>query len=340
MAVLVSYYYLNPSLLDMIRALKSRQVPTMLDSGAFSAFSLGKPVGLDDYVSFCKDHAHNFTQYVQLDKIRDAATSRVWLQKMYDAGLKPMPVFTVGDDEKEFDWFYSFNKRICVAGNPTSKSSTWGIGNSGSFTEAKTAYEARFERFWRMAKGDIKMHGLSFTRGIAAWKSRCWSVDSSTWANGQRYGKIMMFSQTKGCNQHPWSKYAKAKFLDLTDPVANYFVKCGVKVEDLMQPEASQTALSMISILSCEAWLSYAINSRARGVTFFFAAASIETMAGLAIAAKHRLHGGGVNWPAVKNDIPRVRELLARKDKSEYIAYAADALAKHIADPQRCQADA
>lgn len=336
MAVLASYAYLKEGpFLDFMHELNKRDVPTMLDSGAFTAYTLGKPIALAEYIAFCKAHGSGFTHYVQLDKIKDKAASKKWLDEMFSHGLKPMPVFTVDDDEADFMAMLAKNEFVCIAGNPTSAPRTWGIGNSRSYPEAKAAYEARFERFWRMSQGRAKMHGLSFTRGIAPWKHRCYSVDSSTWANGQRYGKIMMFSPTKGCNQHPWRKYAKAKFFDLDDDVAKYFIKCGVKIEELLEKESSSSSVSMIQVLSADAWLSYCLASREHGVTFYFATANIDGMAGLALASKHRLNGGGVDWVAVKAEIPAVREMLKAPNKTKYIDFLCDALEPHLKDASR-----
>lgn len=336
MGFLASFAYLKPGpFLDFMVEINRLGVPTMLDSGAFTAYTLGKPIHIAEYVEFCKLYGEKFSNYVQLDKIKDRKTSKKWLLDMFDAGLTPMPVFTVGEDEADFPAMLALNLNVCVAGNPTTAPRSWAIGNSRSYAEAKRAYEARLERFWRISQGKAKLHALSFTRGIEPWKHRCHSVDSSTWANGQRYGKIMMFSPTAGCNQHPWKKYAKKKFFDLDDNAAGYFTKCGVKIEDLAKKESSSTSLSMIQILSADAWLSYALASRSHGVTFYFASASIDTMAGLALAAKHRLSGGGINWPNARDEIETVRELLKSPDKSKYVEFLCGALGSTLEDRSR-----
>ena len=340
MGVLASYAYLKKGgpFLDFMVELHRRKIPTMLDSGAFTAYHSGNPIALQDYIDFCKAHAADFTCYVQLDKIKDKAVSRQYLNEMFHQGLRPMPVFTVDDDEADFPWMVSLNDYVCIAGNPTSAPHSWVIGNSRSYKEAKLAYEARLERFHRMTQGKARMHGLSFTRGIAAWKHRCYSVDSSTWNNGARYGKVMMFDPTKGCNQHPWRKYAKQKFLDLDDPVAKLFIRSGVKVQEMLDKEATTSTFSLISILSAEAWLSYAIASRQHDVTFYFAIANLDLLANVALAARHRLNGGGVDWVSCKAEVPHVKDLLGRQDKSGYITYVCDALAPLLADDARYQA--
>jgi hypothetical protein len=331
---------MTPPLLEAIKALYSANVPTMLDSGGFSAHFSGVPVDVDDYIAFCKENHNWFTQYVQLDKIKDDPTSRLWLQRQYDAGLKPMPVFTVGANEREFDWFLKFSRRICVAGwaymgNTTS----WGMGNSKNYVQAVKAYEERVHRLWNAAGGSVKLHGLSFTSGIKAWKSKVWSVDSSSWVSGHRYGMIGSFVPEKGITSTNWKKFLEPGFSKKRPDIWSYLMKSGIKLEDFSVKENSRGSPSLLSLMSADAWISYAIASRAHGVTMFLAAANIRDVSIIAIASHARLVGGGFDWKAAQEMSRWVKSIKVDRVDQTYIDFIAAGFRKHLADPLRSKHD-
>ena len=75
-----------------------KRVELFLDSGAFSAWSQGKEINIEDYIQFIKEHKDVIDVYANLDVIGDAeATWRNQL-RMEKAGLNPLPVFHYGED--------------------------------------------------------------------------------------------------------------------------------------------------------------------------------------------------------------------------------------------------
>ena len=75
----------------------TNNVLMFLDSGAFSADSQGKPVSLEDYILFIKEHEDMIDIYPVLDVIGNAEATWENQQIMEDHDLTPMPVFHVED---------------------------------------------------------------------------------------------------------------------------------------------------------------------------------------------------------------------------------------------------
>lgn len=88
----------------------------MIDSGAFTAHTKGRPVSLDAYAVYlerwrgCWDHA------VTLDVIGDGKASAANTRKLHARGLPVMPVFTRGDSVAEFDAMVRDVGYVCVGG--------------------------------------------------------------------------------------------------------------------------------------------------------------------------------------------------------------------------------
>lgn len=78
----------------------------ILDSGAFTAFTLGKPVDLREYADWvkkiksCWDSFSTSLIYMNLDVIGDQQASMVNQAKLESLGIKPIPIFTFGADLK------------------------------------------------------------------------------------------------------------------------------------------------------------------------------------------------------------------------------------------------
>lgn len=72
-----------------------------LDSGAYTAWNIGKEVNLDEYISFCKQIKQSdstLAEIIALDVIGSAKGSLQNSLKMKHAGVDAMPVFHIGDD--------------------------------------------------------------------------------------------------------------------------------------------------------------------------------------------------------------------------------------------------
>jgi hypothetical protein len=96
---MLSYHYFkNVDLWDFIKIIG--YIPNIyLDSGAYSAFTSGKPINLEKYVDYIKKNGKYVKRYFCLDAIGDnMASFKAW-EQMRAMGLNPIPVFHYMGDE-------------------------------------------------------------------------------------------------------------------------------------------------------------------------------------------------------------------------------------------------
>lgn len=184
--ILLSYWYYKDTDLDTLlpKTFPHGIPPIFADSGAFSAMTQGGHIALDAYAAWLLRYRHHFTVYANLDVIRHPALT--WknqqaLEQQY--GLTPLPVFHVATP---WDWLEQYLDRYAyialgVAGHPYKSYMGWLV-----------------ECFQR-AKGRAVYHGFGIT-AWTPWRSFPWySVDSSSWGQGFRYGSVPLFLPTRGC---------------------------------------------------------------------------------------------------------------------------------------------
>ena len=159
----------------------------LLDSGAFTAWTKGRPIDLKQYVEFIKRQEHLLTGYIALDVIPGVpgrlptedeakeATERTLanLDLMRLAGLKPIPVFHEGEPLWVLDHYVSQGHDLIALGATASRGRP----------ELVEWLLPLFERH-----PDQKFHGLAMTQKRIIEFFPFYSVDSSSWLNFARYG--------------------------------------------------------------------------------------------------------------------------------------------------------
>ena len=169
----------------------------VLDSGAFSAWSLGKPIKLQDYINFVHEHKSKFTWYANLDVIVDPSKSGklTWENQceMELQGLKPLPVFHFQEDWKWLKQLVDNYDHIALGGMvevPNAQLYDW---LDGAFSEYLTDDKGM---------PICKVHGFGWTAAKVVNRYPWWSADSSSWIKLSALGSIAV----------PYSKRAKGKY--------------------------------------------------------------------------------------------------------------------------------
>lgn len=94
----------------------------LIDSGAFSAWTRGIAIDLEEYADFLAQFTELHRdalariQYLNLDVIGDQRASHRNWQRLRDAGLSPMPVFTYGGDLGELREMAQESPRLALGG--------------------------------------------------------------------------------------------------------------------------------------------------------------------------------------------------------------------------------
>lgn len=115
--LLCSYHYFRNKPLSVYMDQIGYRPEIMLDSGAYSAYTSGKQVNLDDYCAYIEANKDAITDYVSLDILGDSAASlEVW-QEMRRRGFDPIPVFHYEQPEHILEAYLAAGaKRIALGG--------------------------------------------------------------------------------------------------------------------------------------------------------------------------------------------------------------------------------
>lgn len=136
----------------------------LVDSGAFTAYTTGRPIPIEEYISWCKNiYADTAWQYIALDAVANPAGTRSNLNKMLAEGLKPMPVQVMNEDLVKVKELVEINPFICVA---------------GGVTQPIPFMQARYKKLFELTEGKARIHGLGFVKLPEMWQVPLFSVDS------------------------------------------------------------------------------------------------------------------------------------------------------------------
>lgn len=195
--VLLSYWYFRGvDVAELARALTTDNGPPLIfaDCGAFSAASIGATIDLAEYAAWLRLWMPYLTTYVNLDVIGDHEATAVNQRRMEEEhGLAPVPVVHGGTPHQVVDALCERYPYVALGGmvtrNPVSLR-RWLI-----------------PCFRAGARYGTVFHGFGQTRMDAITELPWYSVDSSSWGSGHRYGvmqwwdarnqRVAKYQQTK-----------------------------------------------------------------------------------------------------------------------------------------------
>lgn len=181
MNLLWSYVYARSYSMDQF--LGDLPVPRLrffADSGAHSARTLGLDLSVDDYATWIKQWHQWFTVYANLDVIWSPQATRANQHRLEEHhGLSPTPVFHTGEDfsvlQRYLDEGYTYIALGKLLGNSVKHLRPW------------------IAKCFRMAGDQAVFHGFGLTVWQLLREFPFYSVDSSSWGAGVRYGTMRLF---------------------------------------------------------------------------------------------------------------------------------------------------
>lgn len=190
--ILDSYHYIGKKkYVDEIRA-DGGQV--FLDSGAFSAHTLGVKMNIDDYCNYIitnNDILRKEDGVVMasvLDGIGDPQKTYENQMYMEYKGAKPLPCFHFGEDPRYLEWYVARYPYITIG------------GMVGRRVEDLIAWlDPMWNEYMLDASGNprLKVHAFGITSPDIMRRYPWFSVDSSSWIQYAVYGHI--YFETHGC---------------------------------------------------------------------------------------------------------------------------------------------
>ncbi len=160
---------------------KHPKVELFLDSGAFSAFTQGVSIDIQEYIAFIKQHLDIISVYANLDVIGDAEGTLRNQKIMERAGLNPLPCFHYGEPLKFLDYYLSNYEYLALGGMvpiPNMELAGW--------------LDDLFCN--RICSSDglprVKVHGFGLTSLKLMLRYPWYSVDSTSWVVTGRLGSV------------------------------------------------------------------------------------------------------------------------------------------------------
>lgn len=186
--VLASYYYIKNSTIDY----QNKFEHFILDSGAFTLFNLKKNISKDEMIKYCDDYSDfiikfNIKNYVELDLDSIFGYDFV-LDLRYrlenKVGWKCIPIWHISRGKEEF---IKMCKEYPYAG----------IGGIAGGEEL-SLHKDKFKHLNRLARlYGCKLHGMGFTPSQGLKEHEFYSVDSTSWLSGGRFGQIYLFDKNR-----------------------------------------------------------------------------------------------------------------------------------------------
>jgi len=174
------HYFRRYDLGRLVEGADGASLSVFGDSGAYSAASLGATIDLHEYAEWLIKWSQIFTVYSNLDVIGDPDASMVnqrRLETEYD--LRPLPVFHVGSNFLRLDALCEEYEYVALGGMVPYSTANLGSWLLRCFTTAN--------------KHGTRFHGFGQTRRQYLLDFPFYSVDSSAWANGHKFGSLQVW---------------------------------------------------------------------------------------------------------------------------------------------------
>lgn len=189
--ILISFWYYGDSDLDQLfeKHFADSYPDVFADSGAFSAFYQGQAIDVAAYADWLSQWEHLFTSYANLDvkgstaKTIDQGLSN--LAYLEGRGLKPIPVFHAGEPFSVLDDLCTNYKYL-------------GLGGIAGTRAGNKRLARWLVHCFKIAGDRAVFHGFGMTSWALLKMLPWYSVDSSSWGAGFRYGTVPIFNPQKG----------------------------------------------------------------------------------------------------------------------------------------------
>lgn len=184
--ILESYHYVAKT--SYVNYMRDNGASVFLDSGAFSAHSLGVTIDLPTYCRYIQENEDiirkedGVLMASVLDGIGDAQLTLDNQNAMEKLGVKPLPCFHYGEDERYLEHYLANYEYITIGGM---------VGKS------KVQLKTWLDRIWSKYMVDgagnpkVRAHGFGITTNQIMEDYPWYSCDSSSWIQAAAFGSIV-----------------------------------------------------------------------------------------------------------------------------------------------------
>lgn len=243
--ILLSYWYYKDADLDVLfKKYFTEPYPDVFaDSGGFSAMTQNAEINIEDYANWVKRYKHLFSTYANLDVIGNPSETLKNQRILEDKfGLEPRPVVHAANNYDALEYYLKNKyKYICLGG----------LVPYASQPKVRMRY---LIKAFQMAGSEAVFHGFGVTSWEVMSQLKWYSVDSSSWGSGFRFGSIPLFDSARG-------KFEKAKLGDREGCLkfSRLFEELGFNWQDFADRKrndrAKVCAISALSYMKAEQYL-------------------------------------------------------------------------------------
>tara|TARA_R110000824_G_scaffold123999_1_gene282196 strand:- start:1862 stop:2641 length:780 start_codon:yes stop_codon:yes gene_type:complete len=250
----------------MIEALEpvKDNVRLLIDSGAFTAWKAGNTIERTDYAQFITDLPIKPWRYFALDVVGDALKTQNNLEWFFANGFTPTPVFQRGED---FSLLPEYAKHTNLVGIGL------GVGSKGSMNYLRETMKHA---------GDVNVHWLGITRPPWITYYKPYSVDTSAWQSGRRFGTMNVYDKGKFTS---WRRTEA-----ITKPpryVADLIRRYGIDPLVFQKDQSWRGAGSQAHVVTARGWVTYMRDVERRfGTRLFLGCITTEILVQLVDAWK------------------------------------------------------
>ncbi|MGP3788512.1 hypothetical protein [Paenibacillus sp. 1A_MP2] len=138
-----------------------------------------KPIDIDDYAAFVRQHSDIIYQYLTLDIIGDpAATQRNTKYLALKVGRKPVPIYHIQSDMAALQELVDEEHELIA------------IGGSALRSVSTQRRERVFDEIFRKYGDSVNFHALGLGSLNLLLKYSWFSADASSWLNARIFGKL------------------------------------------------------------------------------------------------------------------------------------------------------
>jgi hypothetical protein len=190
--ILESWHYVGKQ--AFVDAMRENGAKVFLDSGAFSAYTLGVTLSVDEYCDYIKRNRDIIREEdgclmaSVLDGIGDARKTGINQEAMEAQGVTPLPCFHFGEPPEFLEWYVRKYDYITL----------------GGMVGASTAQLREWlEKVWQgylldgSGRAKIKVHGFGITAVPLMEEFDWYSCDSSSWIQSAAFGSIVVPGASK-----------------------------------------------------------------------------------------------------------------------------------------------
>ena len=176
---LESYHYMKPKYVDLMRRFGHT---IFLDSGAFSAMSLGITINIKHYAKYIHDHKDIIHSASVLDAVGDAHQTYLNQRELESLGCAVLPCFHFGEDLKWLSYYLDNYEHITIG---------------GMVPISNTELRKWLDRIWAShlsrpdGKSRVKVHGFGLTSLDLIDRYPWYSVDSTRWIMQAAFGAML-----------------------------------------------------------------------------------------------------------------------------------------------------